>query len=480
MRNLPFTLLFVAILSFPHAVFGANWYVNKAATCAGTTASPCNGANWNSAWKELNQIAWSSVAAGDTIWIAGGSYTTGLNVGKNGTAQSPILITRVSSDPARSRPTIDDVAKSAAGWSAAYDSRVVVASGGPLKIAASYIQIDGRIDMGMRFSVSNSGGLPTSCDITGANTVTLSYLDLTGPNAAGFDDGSSCGSSLQSFNGDSSGVMIGYGYVPNPGSDNVTISRCRIRGHANEFWFAGARNITVENSKIYDNGAANSATWHGNMMIVNGSDGIVFRNNEVFNWQVEGLYPWGSVSKNWYVYGNLFHDGIGGKSGSTHRFLELRSYSGSVTHGPFYIYNNTVVTAWAGIMRGDTTVFWSSGSEAKNNIFWNINNPGIGYAPPIVSNNFSDGSAGSGAGSISNGSQPFANFAGKNYNLTATIGAAYPRNKGVAIPNVGQHRFDIDMNGNIRGADGSWDMGALEFPAAATTAPNPPSNLRLN
>ena len=405
---------------------GNNWYLNASVGTSG------NGTSWSSAWKNTNNIVWSSIQPGDTIWVAGGSYS-GLNVGKSGTAANLIYIKRILSS--------DSVA-TGSGWIAALDSR---ATFGSLSTPVSYVYIDGRVDMGMRFISSNSSGVPSSYDATNGHYVTVDHVDLVGPSAANSLEGTSIGSALATFNGDNSGVNIGYGY-PSHSTNNITVRNSRVRGHPNEFWFAGANNVLIENNKVYDNGAANSATWHGNLMIVNGSNGIVFRNNDVYNWQVEGLYPWGSTSRNWYVYGNVFHDGYGGKNGSTHRFLELRSYSGNVTHGPFYVYNNTITNAWAAITRGDTTVFWSSDSVVRNNLVYNVAGGGIGYLPTNSSNN------------VTASSNPFASG---TFKLAAPIA-------GVSVPNVTTvlgpvTTFEKDPVGATRGADGVWDVGAYEY-----------------
>jgi chitodextrinase len=98
---------------------GTVHYVSRA-----NTSSTADGASWATAWKELGQIAWSSVAPGDTILIDGGStpcpsnydfadhgasrpglrcgmlYTTQLNVQRSGTADAPITI-RLASDAGR-------------------------------------------------------------------------------------------------------------------------------------------------------------------------------------------------------------------------------------------------------------------------------------------------------------------------------------------------------------------------------------------
>ncbi|MDQ5893326.1 MAG: hypothetical protein QG640_338, partial [Patescibacteria group bacterium] len=421
---------------------GGNWYLNDDVSTSG------NGQSWATAWKTPGSIIWSNIKPGDTLWIAGGTYTTGLSIGSSGTAANPIRIKRVRSS--------DAIPVSSAGWSSAHDSRATFTSSAALSAPVSYVEIDGQEDMGLRFVSSNSGGLPTSFLATGGNYVTVSNVDLVGPNSVNEVNGDSVGTKLANHAGDGSGVNIGYG---GGSASNITIKNSRVRGHPNEFWFANATNIVIENNKIYDNGAANSAQWHGNLMIVNKSDGIIFRNNDVYNWQVEGLYPWGSPSRNWYVYGNVFHDGIGGKNGSTHRFLELRSYSGSVTHGPFYVYNNTITNAWAAITRGDTTVNWSADSVVRNNLVYNVANGGIGYLPATASHNFTASA------------DP---FTPGTFKLSAPLTVSENAAPGTPVSNVTTvlkkangssivTDFEKDPTGKTRGADGVWDVGAYEF-----------------
>jgi hypothetical protein len=430
------TIAIAALVSFN--ALAANKYVRTSSAGAG------NGNDWNNAWSlaQLNSN-WGSIAPGDTVWIAGGTYPsgTGMNVTASGNASNPIYIRRPLAT--------DAVPTAAAGWSAGFDSTPIITSATALRAGVSYLYVDGRVDMGIRFVASNSGGLPASANVTGGNQITLTNVDLVGPNSAAFPDGTSCGNTLATFVSDCSGMMIGYGYSPNPGADNIKITHSRVRGHANEFWFAGARNITIEHCRIYDNGAANSATWHGNLMIVNGSDGITFRYNDVYNWQVEGLYPWGSVSRNWYVYGNVFHDGYNGINGATHRFLEIRSYSGTITHGPFYVYNNTITRCYAAFTRGDTTVFYSPDSVIRNNLVYNVFGGGVGYVSGTINSH-----------NIYASADPFTSTAGRDYTITS---GSQARNAGTPISNVAGHTYSTDLAGNARGADGTWDIGAYEF-----------------
>ena len=54
-----------------------------------------DGLSWDTAWNELDQINWSSIQAGDTIYIDGGTYHSSLSVGTSGTPSSPITITGI-------------------------------------------------------------------------------------------------------------------------------------------------------------------------------------------------------------------------------------------------------------------------------------------------------------------------------------------------------------------------------------------------
>jgi hypothetical protein len=93
-------ITFVAIFFFFATVIQANaatFYVSK-------SGNNQNGQSWGSAWNELNQINWSAVNPGDTIFLDGGAssmtYTTTLAPSKSGTSGNPITI-RLSSEAER-------------------------------------------------------------------------------------------------------------------------------------------------------------------------------------------------------------------------------------------------------------------------------------------------------------------------------------------------------------------------------------------
>ena len=91
----------LAFMALASAGFSADFYVAKFGTNG-------DGRTRATAWNELNQIKWASVAAGDTINIVPGTYTTRLMTGKGGSSVSQrITITRDGGHPTASPVIID-------------------------------------------------------------------------------------------------------------------------------------------------------------------------------------------------------------------------------------------------------------------------------------------------------------------------------------------------------------------------------------
>jgi hypothetical protein len=88
-NKLSFAVILFLLLSLQ--LFAADWYIDKNASGSN------NGSNWANAWQSFTSINWNSIQPGDFIYISGGTdstvYTSGMTVGKNGTAGHPITIT---------------------------------------------------------------------------------------------------------------------------------------------------------------------------------------------------------------------------------------------------------------------------------------------------------------------------------------------------------------------------------------------------
>lgn len=396
----------------------ANFYIKN----GGNNAN--SGADFNTAW---STVQWSKLSPGDTAYIAGGSYS-GFVVSKSGTSGSRIVLKRATKA----------INSSVVGWSDSFDSQVLVS--GTISWnstgVGSFVTIDGVTDSGIKVSIN--GGNCVSFD-RGANDVILRYLDLAGPG----------GSSPINMNDDNRNIdATAWNGSNYEAVNNITIEFCRIHGCVNNFWLHTCNGWIIQNNKIYDSAALNSVQWHANICATAGSKNMTWRYNDIYNWQVEGIMFIFGGAANWYIYGNVWHDGMGS---NTHRILEAQDG----VEGPIYFYNNTCVNISMGIRVANGGTF-AAGSSSRNNIFWSAGDNG----PIPNSNNI-----------IGNGSAntPFVSYSAKDYRLKAGSSAI---NAGV---NLGSP-YNIDFEGKTRGSDGSWDIGAYEYNGIVSTNPVPTPN----
>lgn len=420
MKKLILALAF--LIASASASFSADWYVRKGA------AGSNNGSDWTNAWNEMDQIGWASVSAGDTIWLAGGTYTTAIKPGKSGTADSRIYVKRVR--------TTDSTPAAAAGWNASYDAQVVLDvdfalswDSGTAQLG-SYVTIDGRVDAGIKTLYHYTNWASSALYMNTANTgVTIQYVDMA----------SQGGTDPVEFVDDLKVAQL------RTNAASLTISRCRLHGGVDQVMILGPTDLTIEYSKLYDNKATNSETHHPGMVASRTCYGTtVFRYNELYNFMAEGLMlgaSGGDVGCAWQIYGNLIHS-----DGATARFIELQ-YVESIVHA----YNNTLVDLSFGY-RAINGATWGSGSAVQNNILYNITAPFSDGTTGVHDYNASDDDLGETNDQLLS-SDPFTNAAASDYTLSGatTAGAT------LSAP------YNADMLGNTRGADGTWDRGAYEF-----------------
>jgi len=409
-------LLFLSILSY--GVEAADWYVRAGAGG--------NGTSWTSAWSNVTNITWTSINPGDTIWVAGGTYG-GLVPGKSGNA-----------DTAAGRISIKRATAaahgSATGWSSAYDAQVKLASIS-WDNTANYFSVDGQVDNGIYIAHTTGNAISFNVPST---YVTLRYIETAGPGTA----------TNYHHTTDDRGIDI----TPSSGSSAfMKLQHVNVHGACTLLWFMATNNMTLEDSSIYDSHDDSGSVCHPNLIATASSSNVTIRNNKFYNYDAEGIMFLYASAGRWDIYGNVFDGGNGGP------YNRVVSSEGGGANGPTYFYNNTVVNLWGTIM-GDTGSSYASGSSSSNNIFWNAACDGSSPTIGTRSNNYSNSSC-SGTGSISSGSNPFTNYAGANYNLISTIGAKYPKDKGVNLGST----YNGDMNGTSRGSDGAWDIGAYEY-----------------
>jgi hypothetical protein len=227
--------LILLLLSIASSAFAANWYVRPTAQGAGT------GSDWNNAWSMASVNSNQGlIQPGDTIWIAGGTYTgNGFNLTKSGTAATAIKYLRATAD--------DAVPVAAAGWQSSFDSQVFFSSGSVSHtINASYVTIDGR-----------SG-------FTAANRFKDGFL--SGPQSENqgtmfaFSGNAPCVNlsikffAIVGFYGNNSSDA-GYGFNSvnsTQNKTNVLFQNCSVRGFCEAFRLYTINSVIVDNCYIAD------------------------------------------------------------------------------------------------------------------------------------------------------------------------------------------------------------------------------------
>jgi hypothetical protein len=465
MRKSFFSSLLLMIALTTAESFGANWYVAKGASGSN------NGTSWTNAWNELNQINFSSVSCGDTIWLAGGNYSSSLNIQKTCTANSVLNINRVLSS--------DSAASAATGWNSAFDSQVKVTNGTVNLNGGAYYTLNGRvgdaskgIPYGISFNYTGSSTTAISKSSSSAiDHVTLSYLEVYGP---------SCVTS-GSCSGNTWGIQIA-----SSAKDTYTlIDHVWVHRFAEVIRPWNTYNLTIQYSSI---GEDNTTPSDHSDLIYAGApvQNVTLRFNRWYSSANDGIWwdtPGNAVGLS--MYGNIVYHSGGWLMG----FPRC-----STPCGPVHVYNNIFENdgtfgdyqpGWIGADSGSTL---AAGSEFANNIYYRVNpDGGSGSLGSVFDYNAFDSTAQtlscSGCFTFSPGSalssfngwvdmMGSGNIVKADFHLTDT-GKTLFQGKG---KNLGAP-YNVDIDGNIRPSTGPWTLGPYEVGSGTSTGPAPPSNL---
>jgi hypothetical protein len=437
--------LVVGLASFAGAAQAANWYVRPNSSSYGAG----NGKTWTDAISGFSSIPWSSVACGDTVWLAGGNYTQALNVSKNCTSTSPVNIKRVvSSDAAQS---------ATAGWSSSFDSTVNISNVSPGIVVPSggSIYIDGRVSNGIKVNIASGGGDGAKAATSGnVDNLRISHLEVAGPGCAA---ARSCSTAAYGLNFAPSNYTV----------SNLYVGYVAVHAISEAFRASNWRTAVIEHSNLYD--IANDGVDHEDTMYSYPSTNVTLRYNFIHDVPNDGLFFEYGGAVNFRLYGNVFYN-------SSYSLLTTKAPG---NYGPIYIYNNVFAAPSAsnyGFLASNGVVT-ATDTEVANNVFINVshdfpNAHNNAYSYTSL-NGYSWPSKETGSFTFA-GDGGLANIAGGDAHLSATSAL---RNRGSALTADGS--LNVDMDGNTRGADGSWDIGAFEFPAAAANTIVPPTNVSV-
>jgi hypothetical protein len=383
----------------------------------------------------------------------------------SGTVSSPIYIKRVQAG--------DAVPTSAAGWDSSFDSQVIVHSPGAsaffvsAKNVGSCLYIDGRVDSGISFQIDNTaaGSYPGAVMFSNSSgfqhDVTFANCEIVGPNGSGTYNNPYYTSCISVQSSASGGGTWGWNYFT-----NFTFTYCRIHGAPEIVNVYNARHFIWDHCQIYDNIADTSANGqHANVWEMGSPDGCIVRYCNIYNWSVEGFFTFNTCGTNTF-YGNVWHDT---SSGWQTPFVVNANYAVQGALGPIYFYNNTVIFP-SGISAIFMELFsgqsWNASSQLRNNI---VMNAGTINIPSDHDYDLFSASQGEAHGLVNSSTGIFVNAASQNYQIVSNVSSTFPKDKGTPVPNANGLIYNLDLNGNTRGADGAWDIGAYEYTSSIVT-----------
>lgn len=484
------------------------WYVDENAVGAG------NGTNWANAWRNPTNIAWSSVAPGDTIYLSGGTYGTSsqpirLAPAKGGASNAPITI-KASQQP---------------------DHNGMVTIYGYVALGQNWITLDGaRTDSYADTWITNTVNVPLITNNIG--------IRIVGDNAVNYYGSGPQGVRILWCEMTSrNDVSEAYGLRFNPPSNSDM--------HSTEIAYCWVHDVGQD--ALHMARGLRSTSWddmvfHHNLVEATGDDGIeftsggltvhhsIFRktrhvrghadaiqagarcyriyNNIFCDWTsshiiTQGVAPEGGDYGPIQVYGNLFFTDTFPCYATAFEwkwYPDAPSRVGTAYYRDFLFVNNTFASMGNGALtlaKRDylLTNALVRASRIQNNIIWNSTNwsvslkgagakDGFHYGEPDLvfdNNNVSGqglrisylGRSWANAEALNAGTRykgntfaipSFEDSVRHDYRLKPTDAAA--RNQGADLSFLNLPGLERDMCGNIRGADGAWDMGAIETPPA--------------
>jgi hypothetical protein len=427
-------ICFTVSCLFASSAQAASRYVRAGAT------GLSNGSDWTNAY-----ASWpASLVRGDTYYIADGTY--GGNTFDDATSGATLITIKKATGTDHGT----DV-----GWLSTYGDGTATFTG-QLNFMTSNWVLDGQTGggpgswttgFGFKVSITSTNpGLRTGA----VDNITIRHIAVQGTldNSAG---GSIAQDGIAVYGG--TNVRLSYYYIYDMGRCIFFLSPLNFIA---EYGYTGQH---VSSSAVHSETAS---VWE---FIVANPNNVTFRYNVFTHAEgTGGLIIHGNDIK---IYGNVFYR----PSGDTweHGNGVIGTWTaGTITNGK--VYNNTFINMGnIGPVFGALFTPPTTGNEARNNLFYTVANVGLGSLFPTYSHNhYISTTSGTETGKTTGTGDPFVNFTGLDFRLKAATAA------GMTLSSP----FNIDMFGNTRGSDGTWDRGAVEFGSSSTPLASP-TTLRI-
>jgi len=404
-----------------------------------------DGSDWTNAWTGLP----ADLQRGHVYFVAAGSYP-GYDFDDAESGEEWIVVRRATSGDHGTDT----------GWEGAFGEGVAQFDG-TLTFSTSFIEVDGaagggpggwETGFGFKIMITTEGTKNVRVG-DGVGHVTLAHIDMENTGL--------------STNDDNADIV----YAPS-GNHHLTISRCFLHDVCRTHLLTrGGSNILIEYSKIARNGGEGDDI-HREALSDTGSDRIVIRWSIFEDITNTGILvalssgctdpsTGGDDEDDWEIYGNVFWRKDWGSIGAG----AIQVINCERAHR-WKVYNNTFVGLHS-LQAGVRLENASTDNEAYNNLWYGNLANAVVVTGGFVSDynwfgenmNFDDPSLPSmipeDEPNIQLGTgNPLIDWENGDFGLAAATDA------GFSLPAP----YNVDMFGNVRGADGVWDRGAIELP----------------
>jgi hypothetical protein len=443
-QHLTFSLSFFVLLCccsiLATPAQAANHYVRNGAAGAG------NGSDWANAYTTLP----NSLTRGDVYYIADGTYP-GHNFSDSAAGTTLITIKKA---------TAADHGTDT-GWVATYgDGQAAFSSA--INFTTRYYVFDGQVGggpattlaawtTGYGFKVTESSSTPVIFVQTNSGNVDVSHVEAVGAGRNGSAGGTG-----------NDGMQVFAPLGP------VTLSHAYLHDLGRCVFFVYSASLTNDFtvSYTYTGPHESTAGEHSEMTVLHNAAKFTFRWGVITHAEGTGGVIAGddAVRKTAEIYGNIIYDFPNGSiEGGNNGFFADDSAGASAN---WKIYNNTFIGIDSDVALYGTCGQGCTSNVAQNNFYYTTtaNKDASGWGTQSFAH-FQDSGAASGSSATTGTGNPFLDMPNWDFRLRA----ATPAGAQLAAP------YNVDMFGNVRGADGGWDRGAIEF----SPAPQPPGNVRI-
>ena len=439
-------LILLWLLAVP--VWGTDRYVKVGGLSSGEAL------DWTTAWS-LGGIVWANVDPGDTIYLAGGTYSTTIQPTTSGNSGAYIYVKRA---------TVADHGTDT-GWSSSFDATVnnILTGGCPLYVSSgygSYMVWDGVVAGGIVFKhgdVAGNSDASRAINLKGGqHHIVFANMEIMGPYPNEAQAVSDC-SAINAVT-----------------CNTITWTNCWIHSSPTLAFIDYSTDLTFDHCSLSNSIAGGAA--HANVFFMVQATGLTVRYCDISRNAVETFIIGGHTGA-FYVYGNTFRDPYYTSYYYAGRLFEPRLYlnADGFKHGPLYFYNNTIIgfnetASSTGLFYYPDGPLFNANSELRNNIVLDSYNFSLQGGGTSQYNYFdhSTGETGSIDGSSHSPSDLFVNYAARNLRLQTNSGATWPNTNGVALDAA----YATDPDGTDR--TGLWSMGAYEV--GGTPSPPPPTD----